>query len=143
MRDLSSSGEKWARPPIISVITKIEGLQYVSDLLAESILDVPHWPDTSTRLASIHLSSGTTGKSKGVKLTHHNYVANCYQLAAHDPKQFHPASRTVSFTPWAHIAMTTMPLFLGPWTGMMHHAMPSFNIDEFGKLVGSNQATSF
>lgn len=26
---------------------------------------------------------------------------------------------------------------------MMHHAMPSYNLDEFGKLVGSNQATSF
>lgn len=26
---------------------------------------------------------------------------------------------------------------------MMHHAMPSYNLEEFGKLVGSNQATSF
>ncbi|KAJ0353813.1 hypothetical protein KNSL1_001843 [Colletotrichum chrysophilum] len=36
-----------------------------------------------------------------------------------------------------------MPLFLGPYTGMFHHAMPQYNIDKFGQLVGSNQATSF
>lgn len=140
---LSSQGIDWSKPPIASAVNRHAGIRHVSDLLAEWPLEIPYSPDTSTRLASIHLSSGTTGKPKGVKLSHFNYVANCYQLAAHDPQQFHPASRTISFTPWAHIAMTTMPLFLGPWTGMMHHAMPSYNIEEFGKLVGSNQATSF
>ena len=124
-------------------ITRYKRLQYLSDLLADNKLNIPHWNDTSNRLASIHLPSGTTGKLKGVKLFHFNYVAYCYQLVARDPTQFHPGSRTVSFTPWAHIAMTTMPLFLGPWTGIMHHAMPSYNLENFGKLVGSNQATSF
>lgn len=141
--ELRAQGIEWKTPPVTSAIDRRHGFRHVIDLLANDKMDVPHWSDTSHRLASIHLSSGTTGKPKGVKLSHLNYVANCYQLAAHDPQQFHPGSRTVSFTPWAHIAMTTMPLFLGPWAGMMHHAMPSFNFEEFGRLVGSNQATSF
>ena len=141
--ELKSQELKWSKPPLLSAVRRFPGTLYLNDLLADTKLPISHWPDTSQRLASIHLSSGTTGRPKGVKLSHYNYVANCYQLAAHDPKQFHPASRTVSFTPWAHIAMTTMPLFLGPWTGMMHHAMPSYNLEEFGKLVGSNQATSY
>ncbi|KAG7109281.1 Leucine aminopeptidase A like protein [Verticillium longisporum] len=56
---------------------------------------------------------------------------------------FHPASRTVAFTPWAHIANTTAPLFLGPYAGMLHHAMPVYNLEQFARLVGSVQATSF
>ncbi|KAI1772128.1 hypothetical protein F4818DRAFT_444753 [Hypoxylon cercidicola] len=39
--------------------------------------------------------------------------------------------------------MTTLPLFLGPYTGMLHHAMPSYSVEEFAKLVGSNQAPCF
>lgn len=139
----------WKPPQVLTIITrhpdgKGRGWLHVpDDFLAEERLPIPHWEDTPSRVASIHLSSGTTGKPKGVELTHRNFVANCYQLFAHDPRQFHAASRTVAFTPWAHIAMTTMPLFLGPWTGMLHHAMPRFELEEFGRLVGSDGATSF
>ncbi|KAH8650080.1 4-coumarate-CoA ligase [Xylariales sp. PMI_506] len=143
-KELSSQGVEWTSPKVITIIARAEGYRHIpDDFRAPQRLPIPHFDDTSKRLASIHLSSGTTGSPKGVVLTHYNFVSNCYQLFAHDPQQFHPASRTVAFTPWAHIAMTTMPLFLGPWTGMMHHAMPSYNLEEFGKLVGSNRATSF
>ncbi|KAI0127127.1 AMP-binding enzyme [Xylariales sp. AK1849] len=134
----------WDKPRILTVISKSDGYQHVpDDFLADECLPIPHWVDTSHRPASIHLSSGTTGKPKGVHLTHYNFVCNCYQLFAHDPDQFNPASRTVAFTPWTHIAMTTMPLFLGPFTGMFHHAMPSYDLEEFARLVDANKATSF
>lgn len=143
-KDLSNDGIPWQTPEIISVITRAHSAPHIpDDFLRPTRLAVPHYPDTTKRLASIHLSSGTTGKPKGVELTHYNFVANCYQLFAHDPDQFHASSRCVAFTPFAHIAMTTFPLFLGPWTGMMHHAMPTYNLEKFAELVGSNQATSF
>jgi acyl-CoA synthetase (AMP-forming)/AMP-acid ligase II len=143
-QDLSSEGINWPKPPILSIISQSHGHKHIpSDFLATTRLPTPHYKDTAIRQASIHLSSGTTGKPKGVKLSHYNFVANCHQLFAHDKSQFYPASRTVAFTPWAHIAMTTMPLFLGPWTGMFYHAMPSYNLESFAELVGSNQATSF
>ncbi|KAI0174486.1 AMP-binding enzyme [Pestalotiopsis sp. NC0098] len=143
-RELATSGISWSKPILLTIIDKSVGMKHVpDDFWAHEPLPIPHWDDTSQRLASIHLSSGTTGKPKGVELTHYNFVSNCYQLYNHDPKQFHPGAKTVAFTPWAHIAMTTMPLFLGPWTGMFHHAMPSYNLEEFAALVESNQATTF
>ncbi|RNJ57967.1 hypothetical protein D7B24_005452 [Verticillium nonalfalfae] len=138
----------WTRPRVISIVLPAPGLKHISsDFIAATRLPVPHFDDTSIRLASIHLSSGTTGQPKGVELTHQNFVANVLQLLAFDApgghKMFHPAARTVAFTPWAHIANTTAPLFLGPYAGMLHHAMPVYNLEQFARLVGSVQATSF
>ncbi|TDZ38098.1 4-coumarate--CoA ligase-like 7 [Colletotrichum spinosum] len=144
--DLSHQGVEWTSPTLLSVIQPAPGVRHIpDDFICSTKLPLPYWPDTSTRLASIHLSSGTTGKPKGVQLTHFNFVANVLQLVAldHDHRIFKPSSRTVAFTPWAHIAMTTAPLFLGPYTGMFHHAMPRYSMDKFAQLVGSVQATSF
>lgn len=144
-QELKKEGVDWQPPTVLTMITRPStSYQHVpDDFLSPTQLVIPHYSDTSDRLATIHLSSGTTGKPKGVRLTHRNFVANVLQLLAHDSSQFHQASRMVAFTPWAHIAMTTMPLFLGPYTGMFHHAMPSYNLEEFARLVGSVQATSF
>jgi 4-coumarate--CoA ligase len=134
----------WPEPKIVTVIGRVKGYPYIpNDFLDDEKLAIPHYTDTTTRIASIHLSSGTTGNPKGVILTHHNFIANCLQLYAHDSAQFHSNSRTVAFTPFVHIAMTTMPLFFGPWTGMMHHAMPSFSLPAFGPLVSSVRPTSY
>ncbi|KAF2713308.1 AMP-binding enzyme [Pleomassaria siparia CBS 279.74] len=138
----------WSHEPtVITVIGRREDSGYAhapDDFLSRDMLPIPHYTDTTTRLASIHLSSGTTGLPKGVELTHYNFVSNVYQLYHHDPRQFHKASRTVAFTPFVHIAMTTMPLFLGPWTGGMHHCMPApFDLSTFGSLVSSIRPTSF
>ena len=142
--ELARKGVNWPEPTILSVVQKVRGIKHVpDDFLEDEKLPIPHYKDTADHLASIHLSSGTTGQPKGVRLTHYNFVANCYQLYAHDPQQFHSNSRTVAFTPFVHIAMTTMPLFMGPWTGMMHHAMPSFNLEDFGTLVSSVRPTAF
>jgi 4-coumarate--CoA ligase len=135
---LARKGVHWPEPKLVTVIQKVRGIKHVpDDFLDDEKLPIPHYDNTVDHLASIHLSSGTTGQSKGVQLTHYNFVANCYQLYAHDPQQFHSNSRTVAFTPFVHIAMTTLPVFMGPWTGMMHHAMPSFNLEAFGSLVSS------
>jgi 4-coumarate--CoA ligase len=141
---LAEKGVDWPEPKLVTVIQKVRGIKHVpDDFLDDEKLPIPRYNNTADHLASIHLSSGTTGQPKGVRLTHYNFVANCYQLYAHNPQQFHSNSRTVAFTPFVHIAMTTMPLFMGPWAGMMHHAMPSFNLEAFGPLVSSVRPTSF
>ncbi|RWA13935.1 hypothetical protein EKO27_g1219 [Xylaria grammica] len=143
-KQLTNQGVLWRKPEIATIISRRSGHQHVpDDFFASERLPVPHYSDTRTRLASIHLSSGTTGFPKGVELTHYNFVANCYQLFSRDPKAFNAGSRCVAFTPWTHIGNTTMPLFLGPWTGMLHHAMPTYNFEDYIKLVGSNRATTF
>jgi acyl-CoA synthetase (AMP-forming)/AMP-acid ligase II len=145
-KHLKKEGIPWVRPNIITIIEKVPGSAYKhipDSFFGRCTLEIPHWRDTSTRLATIHLSSGTTGAPKGVELTHYNFVANCYQLVAHDRTQFNTSIRGVIYTPFAHIGATTIPLILGPWTGMLHHAMPQYNIEKFGELVASNQATNF
>ncbi|TQN64724.1 4-coumarate--CoA ligase-like 7 [Colletotrichum shisoi] len=144
--ELRGRGVAWESPPMLSMVKPCRGTRSIpDDFLSSTRLPIPHWTDTSVRLASIHLSSGTTGRPKGVELTHHNFVSNVMQLVALDRarQMFNPSSRTVAFTPWTHIAMTTAPLFLGPYTGMFHHAMPRYNVEDFGRLVESTQATTF
>jgi 4-coumarate--CoA ligase len=143
-QSLAEKAVDWPEPELVTVIQKVQGIKLVpDDFLDDEKFPIPHYNNTADHLASIHLSSGTTGQPKGVRLTHYNFVANCYQLYAHDAKQFHSNSRTVAFTPFVHIAMTTLPLFMGPWTGMMHHAMPSFSLEAFGPLVTSVRPTSY
>jgi 4-coumarate--CoA ligase len=116
----------------------------ISSLLASATtsLPVPHYADTRNRLASIHLSSGTTGPSKGVGLSHYNYIANVLQLFAHDPAHWTTREHVVSYTPFVHIANTTIPLFLGPWTGMRHLIMQKYEMHACLKLVDRERATS-
>ncbi|KAI2620467.1 acetyl-CoA synthetase-like protein [Hypoxylon sp. NC1633] len=95
--ELCEQGVSWEKPHIITIISRAGGLPHLpDDFITAERLPIPHWPDTADRLASIHLSSGTTGKSKGVELTHHNFVSNCLQLLAHDRTQFSPTTRTAT-----------------------------------------------
>jgi 4-coumarate--CoA ligase len=139
----AKAGIKDFNPQIITVIKKASRHKHApDDFLDDEKLPIPHYPDTTTASATLHLSSGTTGASKGVLLNHYNYIANCHQMHVHDPDQWHPGSRVIAYTPFVHIAMTTMPLFFGPWTGMHHHAMPSFNLSTLGRLVQEHRATN-
>ncbi|KAJ4286780.1 hypothetical protein N0V90_013032 [Kalmusia sp. IMI 367209] len=146
-KDLKVQGVDWKPPTIISIVERTPSGPYKhipDDFSAfKDTLTIPQYADTRQRLATIHLSSGTTGKPKGVELTQYNFVSNVKQLEAHDPAQFHRGSRIVAFTPFAHIGNTTFPLFFGPYMGIWHHAMPQFELETFAKLVDSVKPTIF
>lgn len=149
-REAEGRGESWDAPTIITIVERGEGKQdgkaymHIPDDFAErESLKIPEYEDTRTRLASIHLSSGTTGLPKGVRLTQFNFVANVLQLAAHAGAQFPAGSAVVAFTPFAHIGNTTFPFFLGPYMGIYHHAMPSYDLEAFAQLVHSVKPTFF
>lgn len=63
----------------------VEGCRHVNDLLVETGTEdqfVPeHFEDASTRMAMILCSSGTTGKPKGVCLSHSNCITNVTNLS--------------------------------------------------------------
>jgi len=61
---------------------------------------------------------------------------------AHDPDHWSPLEQVVSFSPFVHIANTTIPLFLGPWTGMVHIIMAAFELEALAQLVQENKATA-
>ena len=110
--------------------------------LSSTSLPIPSNKDTRQRLASIHLSSGTTGNSKGVALTHYNYIANVLQMTAHDPDRWKQGDTIVAFTPFVHIANTTIPLFLGPWTGACHVIMAKYDLEQLCALVQKHKASA-
>jgi len=66
-------------------------------------------------LASIVYTSGTTGRSKGVMLSHRNMLVNAFDAAACN--QWQPNERFLSFLPLSHMLERTagyyMPIILG------------------------------
>ncbi|KAJ9602402.1 hypothetical protein H2200_012944 [Cladophialophora chaetospira] len=143
--ELAGSGPSdFEKPELLTAIgAHVHGFPNLhSDFMTDDSLQIPHQNDNKKRLASIHLSSGTTGFPKGVCLSVHNYIANVLQMWAHDPNHWSPEERVVSYTPFVHIANTTIPLFLGPWTGMVHIIMASFETEEFAKTIQRTKATA-
>ena len=140
LKRTTEESSDFQEPQIITVLGQTNRYPDIEQFLASQRLQIPHYPDTKSRLASIHLSSGTTGNPKGVALTHYNYVANVLQLFEDDPEHWNSDVRIVAYTPFVHIANTTIPLFLGPWTGMLHCIMPSYNLETFAKMIVANKA---
>lgn len=105
-------------------------------------LPVPHYEDTQNRLASIHTSSGTTGLPKGVSLSQLNYISNVYELWSHDPDHWTTNESVISITPFVHLANEVIPFYLGPWTGMRHIIMASYDLEALGKLVEASKPTT-
>lgn len=70
--ELKQHGIVWMPPHIVTVVgkrtSKYSHLPY--DFLSEEALPIPHYDDTTQRIASIHLSSGTTGSPK----VHHSHL---------------------------------------------------------------------
>ncbi|WP_261798983.1 long-chain fatty acid--CoA ligase [Actinomyces ruminicola] len=59
---------------------------------------------TSTDLATIVYTSGTTGRPKGAELTHGNLIHLCVNACAHVPEVLEaPETRTLLFLPLAHV----------------------------------------
>jgi long-chain acyl-CoA synthetase len=69
---------------------------------------VPSLDPSPEDLATLVYTSGTTGKPKGVMLTHANIAANV--SAVHDVFPIGPDDRSLSFLPWAHVFGQTVEL---------------------------------
>jgi acyl-CoA synthetase (AMP-forming)/AMP-acid ligase II len=130
------SDPSFVEPKIVVALGAVRGYETLhADFLSSTSLPIPHHDSTKSRLASIHLSSGTTGKPKGVGLSHYNYVANVLQCHAHDPAHWSPKHSSLIFSPMVHIASTTLPFFLGPYVGMKHVILARFDVKSFCEMV--------
>jgi len=86
----------------IIVIKEAQSFITYRDLLQEGkshpcAVDYPSEDD----FYGIVYTSGTTGKPKGVELTHKNILANIYRVPLHI--DYNSSDRTLCFLPWAHI----------------------------------------
>lgn len=95
--------------------------------------------DLARHVVVLPYSSGTTGRPKGVMLSHRNLVANVTQSAA--VSRIGPADVAVAFLPFFHIyGMTVlMNLFLQQQAKLV--TMPRFELELFLRLIETHRAT--
>jgi long-chain acyl-CoA synthetase len=119
------------------------GSEPFSDLLkpVSAMLPQPEQGSQET-LAALPYSSGTTGLPKGVMLTHHNLVANVYQLLGRNASRFNSSDNLLCFLPLYHIyglnVIANPALILGATLVLM----PRFNVGQVAGLLVEEAITT-
>jgi len=95
--------------------------------------------DAASHLAVLPYSSGTTGKAKGVMLTHRNLVANVAQdgslLSLSDD------DRLLAVLPFFHIYGMSVLMNASLWRGATIVTMPRFDLADFLRVISEYRAT--
>ncbi|MEM7724036.1 MAG: AMP-binding protein [Pseudomonadota bacterium] len=110
----------------------------LEDVLGQEMLEQAP-VDLEKDVVVLPYSSGTTGKPKGVMLSHRNMVANVTQSAA--VSGITPTDTAVAFLPFFHIyGMTVlMNMFLNQRARIV--TMPRFDLELFLRLIQDHKAT--
>lgn len=107
-----------------------------ADLLRPSSAQLPRLEaDTANLVAALPYSSGTTGLPKGVMLSHHNLVANVYQLIGPGAALLTADDVMLCFLPLYHIYGLTVGLTLCLTLGATLVLMPRFDIQKLCALI--------
>ncbi|WP_278313617.1 AMP-binding protein [Lolliginicoccus levis] len=122
----------------VVVLDGAEGFASLRDLLGE-LAPAPRVEiDPAEHLAVLPYSSGTTGRPKGVMLTHRNLVANVSQasgLLGEGPQ------RSLAVLPFFHIYGMTVLLNLALRNRSTLVTMPRFDLAEFLRITSENKCT--
>src|SRR5207245_9558661 len=94
--------------------------------------------DAKADVVVLPYSSGTTGRPKGVLLTHRNLVANICQTEAVFPAE---AERVIAVLPFYHIYGLTVLLNISLHRGDMIVTMPRFDLEQFLGLMQDHAIT--
>ena len=117
-----------ARPEHTIVAGDVGGTIGLQELL-ESRIEAPRTPiDPETDVVALPYSSGTTGVSKGVQLTHRNLVANLRQIST---RIFTEDDIIIGIPPFFHIYGLTVVLQLGLYLGATDVILPRFEMSTF------------
>lgn len=104
--------------------------------------DVPNLPrlklaagENQKRLAFLSFSSGTTGKPKGVMISHYNVIANSIQNSSfyeYDPRKGQTEGAvTLGLLPFYHIYGLVVILHTEVYMGNTIVLMPAFDLEKF------------
>lgn len=122
--DGSGKAQKGCRHWGELVVSAEEGSKFVWEELST--------PETSSRTLALNYSSGTTGKPKGVEVSHKNYVANTIQTTfmaqlspEHDAKI--AKARLLCFLPMYHAMGQTIFIANALLSGTPVYIMPKFD----------------
>ncbi|AOW94922.1 AMP-dependent synthetase [Rhodococcus sp. WMMA185] len=121
------------------VLDGAEGHPSLEDLLAQAAPPPAVSFDPATQLAVLPYSSGTTGRPKGVMLTHRNLVANVCQI---NPRMGIEADdRLLAVLPFFHIYGMTVLLNAALFNRASLVTMPKFDLAEFLRVVSDEKCT--
>lgn len=95
--------------------------------------------DPLTHLAVLPYSSGTTGRPKGVRLTHHNLVANVQQTS--NLITLGETDRVLAVLPFFHIYGMTVLLNLAIKQRSGLVTMPKFDLPEFLRIIQEHRTS--
>ncbi|MGW0023345.1 AMP-binding protein [Rhodococcus sp. NPDC003383] len=124
---------------LLVVIDGAEGHPSLRDLLTEGAPAPDVSFDPATHLAVLPYSSGTTGRPKGVMLTHTNLVANVCQIT---PRMGIAADdRILAVLPFFHIYGMTVLLNAALYNRASLVTMPKFDLVQFLTLVSEQKCT--
>jgi acyl-CoA synthetase (AMP-forming)/AMP-acid ligase II len=126
-------------PNLRSIYTTREqgtGAEPFTSLLnpASTPLPAPIGPSNEI-LSALPYSSGTTGLPKGVMLSHHNLVANVYQLLGPGAMKLTDADIPLCFLPLYHIYGLNVMLNPALIVGATLVLMPRFNVEQLMALM--------
>jgi acyl-CoA synthetase (AMP-forming)/AMP-acid ligase II len=123
----------------VFVLDGAEGHLSLRDLLGEGAQAPDVSFDPATQLAVLPYSSGTTGRPKGVMLTHRNLVANVCQIM---PRMGIGADdKILAVLPFFHIYGMTVLLNAALYARASLITMPKFDLVEFLRIVAEQKST--
>ena len=118
------------------------GCEPFANLLRASTAKLPQASQESAKTtAALPYSSGTTGLPKGVMLSHHNLVANVYQVLGPNAAPFTPDDILLCFLPLYHIFGLTVGLTLSTALGSTLVLMPRFDAQKLCGLLVAERVT--
>ncbi|KIS25491.1 AMP-dependent synthetase [Arthrobacter sp. SPG23] len=121
------------------VLDGAAGHPSLKDLLTAGVRAPAVSFDPATHVAVLPYSSGTTGRPKGVKLSHRNLVANVEQ--SRGLLKVGPQDRLLALLPFFHIYGLTVLLNLALRERACLVTMPRFELAEFLRIIQDHRCT--
>ena len=138
--DRATAGAAQAGLPADAVIVldAAEGHTTLRDLLATTATP-PARTVTGADTAVLPYSSGTTGRAKGVILTHRNLVANLVQIA--EMGSVSEDTKILAVLPFFHIYGMTVMMNQGLHKRSTVVTMPRFDLQEFLRVISEHRVS--
>src|SRR3954470_16834375 len=123
----------------VFVIGTAPGVVSLDDLLDREPAQLRHACDARKDLAAIPFSSGTTGRCKGVMLTHFSMAANVRQCLS--AEMLLESDRVLATLPFFHIYGMVLILGLGLYQGATLYTMARFDLEVFLRAIQDRKIT--